>query len=265
MRIRRICLRTIKCGLVPRLRRSSSRTAPRNEEEAEEDDDCDDDQQERPFRSIGGALLALFRMAMGNFDMSWFEHTSDAISSVALALFVSFMVFFFLVCVNVLIAVVADSYDYALFRARKIYLCTKLQLVAEFEAVGLTTLPLAGNGFFMDKCVLPLIIAIFANPLMLPISMLWAETLKNNPMDNDKNQDAWDGRVRHIETRLNELFTCTARVERRVGEQIRELRTEMRTETRQQIAELRAELRTEMRGHTDEICAALRALAAQRT
>ena len=43
-------------------------------------------------------------------------------------------------CVNVLIAVVADSYDYALFRAHKIYFRTKLQLVAEFEALGITTL-----------------------------------------------------------------------------------------------------------------------------
>ena len=83
-------------------------------------------------------------------------------------------------------------------------------------------------------------------------------------MANDENQDAWDGRVRHFETRLNEVVASTERTERRVGEQIRELRAELRTETtqtRQQIVELR----TEMRGQMDDMFAVLRALAAQKT
>ena len=125
---------------------------------------------------------------------------------------------------------------------------------------------------------------------MLPFTMLWYETLKNNPMANDENQDAWDGRVRHFETRLNEVVTCTERTERRVGEQIRELRggmateaqiAELRIETRQQIVELRTEMRTEttqtrqqiaelssgvtqMRAQMDDMFAVLRSLAAQR-
>ena len=114
------------------------------------------------------------------------------------------------------------------------------------------------------------------------------ETLKHNPMGSDENQDAWDGRVRHFETRLNEVVTSTERTERRVGEQIREnsaaiaeVRTEttqtrqqiaeLRTESRQQITELRtetkqqiAELRTEVRGQMDEMLVVLRTLAAQR-
>ena len=202
-------------------------------------------------------MLALFRMAMGNFDMSWFEHTSEAISSVAVALFVSFMLFFFLVCVNVLIAVVADSYDYALFRARKIYLRTKLQLVAEFEAVGLTTLPFTGNGFFVDKCVLRFLgLVFFKNPLMLPLTLVWAKTLQTNPHQNDENQDDWDGRMRFFETRMSEVVDHrsaqterrVAETERRVGKQIQDLRTEV----------------TQMRGQLDEVCAMLRSLAAQR-
>ena len=96
----------------------------------------------------------------------------------------------------------------------------------------------------MDKCVLPLCTLVFANPVMLPFTMLWIETLKNNPMGTDDNQDAWDGRVRHFETRLNEVVACTERTERRMGEQIRENSTAI-AETRQQIAELRTEMRTE--------------------
>ena len=100
----------------------------------------------------------------------------------------------------------------------------------------------------MDKCVIPFISLVFANPVMLPFTMLWAETLKSNPMGTDENQDVWDGRVRHFETRLNELATCTERTERRVGEQIAELSSGV----------------AQMRGQMDEITAALRILAAQK-
>ena len=85
-------------------------------------------------------------------------------------------------------------------------------------------------------------------------------------MGNDENQDVWDGRVQHFETRLNEVVTCTVRTERRVGEQIQELRAGVATEA--QIAETRqqiAELRTEVKGQLGELLVVLRALAAQRT
>ena len=54
----------------------------------EEDDALEDEEDttERPFRTLTDSFMALFRMAMGNFDMSWFEHPSEAISSLAVAL-----------------------------------------------------------------------------------------------------------------------------------------------------------------------------------
>jgi len=39
---------------------------------------------------------------------------------------------------NVLIAVVSDSYDYAMTRASGLFLRTRLVLVAELDALGLT-------------------------------------------------------------------------------------------------------------------------------
>ena len=94
-------------------------------------------------------------------------------------------------------------------------------------------------------------------------------------MGTDENQEVWDGRVRHFETRLNEVVTCTERTERRVGEQISETRQqirESRTATAAQISELRAEtrqqiaeLRTEVKGQLGEMLVVLRALATQRT
>ena len=70
----------------------------------------------------------------------------------------------FVLCVNLLVAVVGDSYDFAMLRARKLFLRTKLQLIAEFEALGLTTMPPFGNGLLLDKCFLPLMIFVFGNP-----------------------------------------------------------------------------------------------------
>ena len=76
----------------------------------------------------------------------------------------------------------------------------------------------------------------------------------------------WDGRVRHFETRVSEVVDHrSAQTERRVEEQIRELRAGMATEA--QIAETRqqiAELRTEVRGQMDEVLMVMRTLAAQR-
>ena len=48
-----------------------------------------------------------------------------------------YMLVVFLLCINVLIAVVSDSYDYAMFRVRKIFMLAKLQTFAEFDALGL--------------------------------------------------------------------------------------------------------------------------------
>ena len=135
----------------------------------------------------------------------------------------------------------------------------------------------------MDKCVIPVLVLVFWNPLTAPFSLWWVENLKNNPMRNEDNQDAWDGRVRHFETRVSEVVDHrSAQTERRVEEQIRELRAGMATEaqiaeTRQQITELRTETTqtrqqiaelgsgvTQMRGQIEEMCVVLRGLASQR-
>ena len=41
----------------------------------------------------------------------------------------------------------------------------------------------------------------------------------NNPKDN-KDDNEWNGRMQHMESRLGEVLTCTERTERLVGEQI---------------------------------------------
>jgi hypothetical protein len=40
------------------------------------------------------------------------------------------------VMLNVLIAVVSDAYDYSMTRAQQLFLRTRLQLVAELDALG---------------------------------------------------------------------------------------------------------------------------------
>lgn len=65
-----------------------------------------------------------------------FPRTISTTSTLSFSL--SFHPRFFVVVVmlNVLIAVVSDAYDYSMTRAQQLFLRTRLQLVAELDALG---------------------------------------------------------------------------------------------------------------------------------
>ena len=104
-----------------------------------------------------------------------------------------YMVIVFLLCVNVLIAVVSDSYDYAMFRAHKIFMRTKLQTFAEFDALGLLTMPFAGNGFLMDRLVVPCLILVFVNPVMAIVTLKFWGIVAYSPTADEAEHDEWRG------------------------------------------------------------------------
>jgi len=111
-----------------------------------EDDDGDDDGEgdggflndPRPFQTFGQAGLSVFQMIMGNFEREWFEADTLNLSALSVFLFILFMFFVVIVMLNVLIAVVSDSYDLAMTRAENLFLRTRLELVAELDALGVT-------------------------------------------------------------------------------------------------------------------------------
>ena len=92
----------------------------------------------RPFHSPFFSFLSVYQMIFGEFQVSWYEAESKGLTACSVALFVIFMFFVVVVMLNVLIAIVSDSYDFALTRAEKLFLRARLVLVAELDALGLT-------------------------------------------------------------------------------------------------------------------------------
>ena len=136
-----------------------------------------------------------------------------------------------------------------MFRAHKIFLRTKLQVFAEFDALGLLTMPFLGNGFVMDRLVVPCVLLMFMNPVMAPVTFWFWGIVAYTPTADEEEYDEWRGRVRHFETRVSEIVDHRSdQTEQRASEQM----AEMRTETRGQNAELRAELR-EQGSHLREL------------
>merc|ERR1719191_1482978 len=81
---------------------------------------------------------------LGNYDRSWFHQQGELIPDIgdkvlSETIFVIFMLVVNILMLNVLIAVVSDSYDYARIRSQKIFLRTRLERTAEFDLLGLTT------------------------------------------------------------------------------------------------------------------------------
>jgi len=91
------------------------------------------------FASTSEAFVTIFRMAIGDFDRDWFRDDSAKAASLATALFVAFELLANVLMLNVLIAVVSDSFEDAQTRGRQIFLQTQLEQVALFDSLGLTT------------------------------------------------------------------------------------------------------------------------------
>jgi hypothetical protein len=93
---------------------------------------------DRPFHSATYSMLSVYMMVMGQFERDWYQNTSVGLTAYSITLFMFFMFFVVIVMLNVLIAVVSDSYDYAMTRATQLFLRTRLVLVAELDALNLT-------------------------------------------------------------------------------------------------------------------------------
>lgn len=90
------------------------------------------------FYTAYESFLTLFSMMLGEFDRDWFRGQSNVLSGIAMILFVLYMVLVFLILLNVLIAIVCDNYDFALIKARELFLLSRLHLVAGLELDGFT-------------------------------------------------------------------------------------------------------------------------------
>lgn len=86
------------------------------------------------FSQYGDVWFSVFAMTMGGFDKGWFP----ASTLWSRALFVAYMLFVFIIMLNVLIAVISDSYGSAQGKAQILFVRTQLQYCAMLDAMHLT-------------------------------------------------------------------------------------------------------------------------------
>jgi hypothetical protein len=85
-----------------------------------------------PFLTSWETLLSMFRILLGETHRYWFH------SPMEIGLYVSYELVVVILMLNVLIAVVGDSYEYSIIRARTTFLETRVELVVELETLGMT-------------------------------------------------------------------------------------------------------------------------------
>ena len=85
-----------------------------------------------PFATIGTGSFMMYRMLLGNIDLQYFDDNFE------LAIWALFEFVVVIIMLNVLIAVVSDSYDFSLLRAQSAFLNTVVEVVVELETMGLT-------------------------------------------------------------------------------------------------------------------------------
>merc|ERR1740136_464189 len=78
----------------------------------------------------------MYRMMLGDFDHYGFSAKSKAVTVVVKILFVAFTFLVMLILLNMLIAIISDSYDYAIIRAEELFLQARINLAAELVAIG---------------------------------------------------------------------------------------------------------------------------------
>jgi len=151
----------------------------------------------RPFHSPSYSIMSCYMMIMGLLERDWFEVDGAAgLTALSVALFFIFMFFVVIVMLNVLIAVVSDSYDFAMTKAKQLFLRTRLVLVAELDSLGI-----ADEDFlppWADKHLLRL--------GRLPGIRYITDALHvKTESAAGKNADEWTGRVLHMEHLTNNI------------------------------------------------------------
>ena len=136
-------------------------------------------------------------MMAGDFERSWFLTDSDEIDHTAVSVFVAYQFLINIVLLNVLIAVVSDSYDYAQIRAAKLFMRARIELAAELVAIGAAK-SLAMTGATPKKGA-PQLLRTILKPL---------ESFLRTTTDNEEEtsgDDEWQGRALDQERRTQNI------------------------------------------------------------
>jgi len=132
-----------------------------------------------PFRSGFLSMFGMYVMILGFFDTVWLEDDRSALITFSNVCF--FMLFTFMVVIimlNVLIAVVSDSYDGAVTKSRRIFYRARLEKIAEIDSF-ITDMRRSINMYdpaFVVGVSLWLYIGIFFFGITVPYIMLFVIT-----------------------------------------------------------------------------------------
>lgn len=170
----------------------------------------------RPFHSPFYSFLSVYQMIFGDFQIVWFQTETQSLTACSIVLFMLFMFFVVVVMLNVLIAIVSDSYDFALTRSEKLFLRARLQLLAELDALGLTKTDFmlfgkniwSNNGSEGTGSIMGIVLVIGS------IFRLRSNATSDDGREASANAE-WTGRVLHIEKTTEEVVT--EHVEKGVG------------------------------------------------
>ena len=166
-------------------------------------------------------------MMVGGGSRHWFDWAPAEL------LFVAYILFVTVLLLNVLIAVVSDSYDGAQTRAKKLYLAARLEFVARLDAMYLTAAMSQQRG--------PLAAAVHAS--MLRFFHVSA--------GDDGQHDEWRGRALDMERRMNNVVAAAeGRLNSHYQQEITKLAEQHAAdmkEVKAALHDLKAAMRTEHR------------------
>lgn len=144
----------------------------------------------RPFQRIRGAFLSVFRMMLGDFSPTWFEISEEPDDQwIADGLFCLYMIFVMIFMLNVLIAVVSDSYDCARVKATNLFRRARFEFVAQLDTIGATREGLE-----------------FLQPVLRPISSLFSKPL---PKEGETDEDTWLGHSMEMRRQVAKIVAAS--------------------------------------------------------
>lgn len=100
----------------------------------EEDDTTDEGDAAAPFSTGRETALTMYRMMLGENDRAWFH--SDGYIDMSVVFFFLYSFFVQVLLLSMLIAIVSDSYDFAMIRSFNLFYRARCEQAAKLVAAG---------------------------------------------------------------------------------------------------------------------------------
>ncbi|GMH44348.1 hypothetical protein BSKO_12282 [Bryopsis sp. KO-2023] len=151
-------------------------------------DDCSPDGIDA-FGTLGASLISVFAMLLGDFEISVF--TGSGFPSVAIGLFVAYELTMMIVLMNLLIAIMNDSFDRIKQRELTAFLVAKADMVDDSECMTFDKPPVYIEKYFY---------------ILVPKTLVDEETFEVKVEEvGDGDDDVWMGRIIDMERKLRRV------------------------------------------------------------